>query len=140
MAANLVPESIRMTKEQWAACREMAKVMRLRSKNEFIRDAVDFYIEWCRQPQSQRFLTTALESVIEAKVRDSENRIARMLFKLAVELNVNTHIAALDYNLTEREFYNLYAKSVAEVKKNNGEIDLEKLLEQSEEERNSWLD
>ena len=140
MAAKLVPESIRMTKEQWAACREMAKVMRLRSKNEFIRDAVDFYIEWCRQPQSQRFLTTALESVIEAKVRDSENRIARMLFKLAVKLNVNTHIAALDYNLTEREFYNLYAKSVAEVKKNNGEIDLEKLLEQSEEERNSWLD
>ena len=140
MAAKLVPESIRMTKEQWAACREMAKVMRLRSKNEFIRDAVDFYIEWCRQPQSQRFLTTALESVIEAKVRDSENRIARMLFKLAVEMNVNTHIAALDYNLTEREFYNLYAKSVAEVKKNNGEIDLEKLLEQSEEERNSWLD
>ena len=140
MAAKLVPESIRMTKEQWAACREMAKVMRLRSKNEFIRDDVDFYIEWCRQPQSQRFLTTALESVIEAKVRDSENRIARMLFKLAVELNVNTHIAALDYNLTEREFYNLYAKSVAEVKKNNGEIDLEKLLEQSEEERNSWLD
>ena len=140
MAAKLVPESIRMPKEQWTACREMAKVMRLRSKNEFIRDAVDFYIEWCRQPQSQRFLTTALESVIEAKVRDSENRIARMLFKLAVELNVNTHIAALDYNLTEREFYNLYAKSVAEVKKNNGEIDLEKLLEQSEEERNSWLD
>ncbi len=140
MAAKLVPESIRMTKEQWAACREMAKVMRLRSKNEFIRDAVDFYIEWCRQPQSQRFLTTALESVIEAKVRDSENRIARMLFKLAVEMNVNTHIAALDYNLTAREFYNLYAKSVAEVKKNNGEIDLEKLLEQSEEERNSWLD
>ena len=90
MATKLVPESIRMTKEQWAACREMAKVMRLGSKNEFIRDAVDFYIEWCRQPQSQRFLTTALESVIEAKVRDSENRIARMLFKLAVETNAHS--------------------------------------------------
>ena len=140
MAAKLLPESIRMTEKQWTVCREMAKVMRLRSKNEFIRDAVDFYIEWCRQPQSQRFLTTALESVIEAKVRDSENRISRMLFKLAVELNVNTHVAALDYSLTERELYNLYAKSVAEVKKNNGELDLEKLLEQSEEEQNSWLD
>ena len=78
--------------------------------------------------------------MIEAKVRDSENRIARMLFKLAVELNVNTHVSALDYRLTDRELYNLYAKSVAEVKKNNGEIDLEKLLEQSEEERDSWLD
>ena len=140
MAAKLLPESIRMTEKQWTACREMAKVMRLRSKNEFIRDAVDFYIEWCKRPQSQRFLTTALESVIEAKVRDSENRISRMLFKLAVELNVNTHVAALDYSLTDRELYNLYAKSVAEVKKNNGELDLEKLLEQSEEEQNSWLD
>ena len=140
MAAKLVPESIRMTEKQWTACREMAKVMRLRSKNEFIRDAVDFYIEWCRRPYSQQFLTAALESVIEAKVRDSENRISRMLFKLAVELNANTYLVAYNYEFTEAQLYQLYAKSVAEVKKNNGELDLEKLLEQSEEEQNSWLD
>ena len=140
MSKQLKAISIRMTDEQVERCEEMAKWMHLRSKNEFIRDAIDFYIEWCRRPYSQQFLTSALESVIAAKIRDSENRISRMLFKLAVEQNANTHLVAFDYNISDEQLYKLYTKSVAEVKKNNGAIDLEKLMEQSEEEQNSWLD
>ena len=140
MAIKLVPESIRMTEKQWAACREMAKVMHLRSKNEFIRDAVDFYIEWCRRPYSQQFLTAALESVIGAKIRESESRICRMLFKNAVEQNVSTRLAAWDYNLSDEQLDNLYRTSVAEVKKNNGALDLEKYFALSEEEQDSWRD
>ena len=115
--ANLIADSVRMTEEQWNQCKEMAKIMHLRSKNEFIRDAVDFYIEWCRRPYSQQFLTAALESVISAKIRDSENRICRMLFKNAVEQNVSTRLAAWDYNLSDEQLDNLYRTSVAEVKK-----------------------
>ena len=138
--ANLIADSVRMTEEQWNQCKEMAKNMHLRSKNEFIRDAVDFYIEWCRRPYSQQFLTAALESVISAKIRDSENRICRMLFKNAVEQNVSTRLAAWDYNLSDEQLDNLYRTSVAEVKKNNGALDLEKYFALSEEEQDSWRD
>ena len=138
--ANLIADSVRMTEEQWNQCKEMAKIMHLRSKNEFIRDAVDFYIEWCRRPYSQQFLTAALESVISSKIRDSENRICRMLFKNAVEQNVSTRLAAWDYNLSDEQLDNLYRTSVAEVKKNNGALDLEKYFALSEEERDSWRD
>ena len=138
--ANLIADSVRMTEEQWNQCKEMAKIMHLRSKNEFIRDAVDFYIEWCRRPYSQQFLTAALESVISAKIRDSENRICRMLFKNAVEQNVSTRLAAWDYNLSDEQLDNLYRTSVAEVKKNNGALDLEKYFALSEEEQDSWRD
>ena len=138
--ANLIADSVRMTEEQWNQCKEMAKIMHLRPKNEFIRDAVDFYIEWCRRPYSQQFLTAALESVISAKIRDSENRICRMLFKNAVEQNVSTRLAAWDYNLSDEQLDNLYRTSVAEVKKNNGALDLEKYFALSEEEQDSWRD
>ena len=137
---NLIADSVRMTEEQWNQCKEMAKIMHLRSKNEFIRDAVDFYIEWCRRPYSQQFLTAALESVISAKIRDSESRICRMLFKNAVEQNVSTRLAAWDYNLSDEQLDNLYRTSVAEVKKNNGALDLEKYFALSEEEQDSWRD
>ena len=138
--ANLIADSVRMTEEQWNQCKEMAKIMHLRSKNEFIRDAVDFYIEWCRRPYSQQFLTAALESVISAKIRDSESRICRMLFKNAVEQNASTRLAAWDYNLSDEQLDNLYRTSVAEVKKNNGALDLEKYFALSEEEQDSWRD
>ena len=138
--ANLIADSVRMTEEQWNQCKEMAKIMHLRSKNEFIRDAVDFYIEWCRRPYSQQFLTAALESVISAKIRESESRICRMLFKNAVEQNVSTRLAAWDYNLSDEQLDNLYRTSVAEVKKNNGALDLEKYFALSEEEQDSWRD
>lgn len=138
--ANLIADSVRMTEEQWNQCKEMAKIMHLRSKNEFIRDAVDFYIEWCRRPYSQQFLTAALESVISAKIRESESRICRMLFKNAVEQNVSTRLAAWDYDLSDKQLDSLYRISVAEVKKNNGALDLEKYFALSEEEQVSWQD
>ena len=127
-----------MSDEQWERCEDMAKWMHLRSSNEFIRDAVDFYIEWCRRPYSQQFLTAALESVIAAKIRESESRICRMLFKNAVEQNVSTRLAAWDYDLSDKQLDNLYRISIAEVKRNNGALDLEKYYQLSEEEQESW--
>ena len=138
MANQLKAKSVRMSDEQWERCEEMAKWMHLRSSNEFIRDAVDFYIEWCRRPYSQQFLTAALESVIGAKIRESESRICRMLFKNAVEQNVSTRLAAWDYDLSDKQLDSLYRISVAEVKRNNGALDLEKYYQLSEEEQESW--
>ena len=94
----------------------------------------------CRRPYSQQFLTAALESVIGAKIRESESRICRMLFKNAVEQNASTRLAAWDYNLSDEQLDNLYRTSVAEVKKNNGALDLEQYFALSEEEQASWQD
>ena len=65
----------------------------------------------------------ALESVIGAKVRDSEERICRVLFKLAVEQNSLAKIMAREY-----EEYDTYLldeirqESICEVKETNGTI------------------
>ena len=69
---NMTSGSIRLTPTMWNECDKRAEELGLRSRNEFIRDAIDFYMEWLDKPSSQKFLTPALESVIGAKVRDKE--------------------------------------------------------------------
>ena len=115
---------VRMPAELWAKCDEMTRKLGLESRNEFIRDAVQFYAEWVERSSSQRFLTPALESVIGAKVRDSENRIARVLYKMAVQQNAMTHVLATAYNWTEKELAELYDTAEDDAKGWNGTLDL----------------
>ena len=78
-------KGVRLRVDQWEDCDKDYATLGLASRNDFIRDAVDFYIEYLRRNNSVKFLTPALESVISSKIRDSEDRIARLLFKLAVD-------------------------------------------------------
>ncbi len=117
-------KGVRMPAELWAKCDEMTRKLGLESRNEFIRDAVQFYAEWVLRSDSQRFLTPALESVIGAKVRDSENRIARVLYKMAVQQNALTHVLATAYNWTPDELEKLYDTAEDDARGWNGTLDL----------------
>jgi metal-responsive CopG/Arc/MetJ family transcriptional regulator len=115
---------IRMPAEMWAKCDEMTAKLGLESRNEYIRNAIEFYTEWNERTSTQKFLTPALESVIGAKVRDSENRIARVLYKMAVQQNAMTHVLATAYNWTEKELSDLYDTAEDDAKGWNGTLDL----------------
>ena len=56
---------IRFTEEQLRRCDEKSTELGI-SRNEFIRDAVEFYLEWLSRESSEKFLTPALESVFSA--------------------------------------------------------------------------
>ena len=127
MAKQTTPmpsKGVRMPAELWAKCDAMTAKLGLESRNEFIRDAVQFYAEWVLRSDSQRFLTPALESVIGAKVRDSENRIARVLYKMAVQQNAMTHVLATAYNWTPDELEKLYDTAEDDARGWNGTLDL----------------
>ena len=77
-----------------------------------------------RQPHPKTMgALPSLESVIGAKVRDSEERICRLLFKLAVDQNYLAKILA-----RECETYDTYLleeirqESIREVKETNGTL------------------
>lgn len=129
MAGKLIAGGVRLSEEQWKMCDEMAERLQLRSRNEFIRDAVDFYTEWCQRPQSMKFLTPALESVIGAKVRDSENRIARMLFKMAVEQNCLSQMLVSISDFGEYDFDQCHLFAEQQVKETNGALSLKEKTE-----------
>ena len=117
---------IRFTAEQLKRCDEKSGELGI-SRNEFIREAVEFYLEWLSRESSEKFLTPAFESVISAKLRDTEDRLSRILFKMAVEQNILTHYLMTDPN---EQIYieDLRSMAVQELKETNGTLDISNIL------------
>ena len=125
MAENLQSKGVRLRPDQWKLCEQMCKELGYKNTNEFIRDAVDFFAEWKSRDTTTKFLTPALESVMRATVRDSEERMARLLFKNAVELHLLTRLIYHDFNYKPEEVQAIRAEAIQLVKETNGSVNLD---------------
>ena len=105
-----------------------------RSRNEFINKAIRFYIAYLQKENDNEFLTPALESVLSGMIGDAENRLSRILFKLAVEMSLMFHFTATVYNTTEDEIDKLRKFCVDEVSRLNGNISLKNAVRQQRSE------
>ena len=112
-----------------------------RSKNEFIEKAIVRYMDSIEAEQSQT-LPIAIQSAIDGRLGMFEDRLAKLLFKLAVEADIGLS-ALLNYLTLDPDYiYKLRAKSVKDVKATNGRLTLEqKVREQYDEgEDEAWQD
>ena len=65
-----------------------------RSKSEFIEKAVQFYIDHLTAEDQRSMLPNAMLSAMKSIVAESDNRICRLLFKMAVQLAVTMNVVA----------------------------------------------
>jgi metal-responsive CopG/Arc/MetJ family transcriptional regulator len=100
-----------------------------RSRNEFINKAIRHYIAYLQKESDAEFLTPALESVLSGMLGGMENRMARLLFKLAVELSMTMHIVAAQGEVDEGTLARLRGYCVDEVKRLGGKISFDKAWE-----------
>ena len=118
---------IRFTEEQLRRCDEKSTELGI-SRNEFIRDAVEFYLEWLSRESTEKFLTPALESVFSAKLRDTEDRLARILFKMAVDQNMLAQVLVYQGKYTKDSVEEVRRRAVNMVRETNGTINATDLL------------
>ena len=121
--------SIRLPSELYERIMDATKRLDLRSKNDFVRDACEFYLEWLSRESTEKFITPALESVVRGTVRDSESRIVRQLFRLAVEMNMNNHLLAEYDGIGDYDFEKLRISATSEVKETNGTVRLADIVQ-----------
>lgn len=95
------------------------------SRSDFISNAIEFYIAWLDSKNTTKILTPVLESVIGSKILDTEDRIARVLFKQGVELAMLMHVVAATNDITESQLKELRKICVEEVKRNSGKYKFE---------------
>ena len=74
------------------------------------------------------FLALALVDALRATVQGSENRIARLLFKLTVEISMMMHVLAAGLEIDDSQLDDLRWRCVQEVKKTNGGIKFKDVL------------
>ena len=95
------------------------------SKSEFIEKAVLFYAGYLDSNSSdsnssKEYISKMLASTLKSIIEESDNRIGRLIFKLAVELAMTMNIIAATHDIDDLSLEKLRGECVKEVKKRNG--------------------
>ena len=106
-----------------------------RSKNEFIEKAVNRYADMLSAGESTT-LPRVVQSAIDNRLKLFEDRISSLLYKQAVEMDMMTSLVLQSLNVSEEVLRQERAKSIAAVKRTNGQLRLEQKLRELE--REEW--
>lgn len=99
-----------------------------RSQSEFIEKAIRFYIGYLDEEKSVNYISPLITETVNATIKGTEQRLARLLFKVAVELGKLSHMLAAVNDIDEETMRQLQGMVAAEVRKINGIIDCEEAV------------
>lgn len=108
-----------------------------RSKNEFVEKAVNFYADSLAAENSAT-LPLAIQAAIDGRLKLLEDRMAAILYKQAVEIDMALSILLQSVNVDESVLRQERAKSIATIKRTHGRLRMEQKLHELENEE--WQD
>ncbi len=103
-----------------------------RSQTEFAEKAVKFYLDYNMVSNCGDYLPTEVKSCMDGRLATFENRMASLLFKMAVEHEMIMRILAEELDLDNDTIQTYRGKSVQSVKRTNGRLKFEDVAEQEE--------
>ena len=92
------------------------------SQNEFVEQALLHYCGCLQAEDSANILAPELTAALRMTVWDSETHTCRLLFKLAVEVDILMHVLASGMEIDPATLDKLRGRCVQEVKTTNGGI------------------
>lgn len=95
-----------------------------REQSAVIDEAIKFYFGYISGQLSMDYVCGVYGKQMDAIVNSAASRLSSLLFKQAVEINLLTRIAALDYDVSKDEYDKMRSKAVEAVKRSNGRIAL----------------
>ena len=108
--------------ETLSAVKRNYKQDNCKSQSEFIEKAIIFYSGYISSEDNKMYLPQIITSTVKGIVDDSENRTARLLFKMAVEMAIMMNVTAANYDVDEQKIKEIRQRCVKEVKESNGAI------------------
>jgi hypothetical protein len=127
--------SIHLTKDTYLKIDGLMKLSGdTSSRNEIIEKAVDFYFGYITSQLSQDYLCSVFGQKIEIEglIGSLGTRVSRGNFRYAVELDVLTKMVAPVLQVTGEQYNKLRKKSIDEVKRTNGTIDIMKSINEDD--------
>lgn len=124
MPREKVKFALRMAPETQQLVKEMCPRDNCQTQNEFIEKAIRFYAGYISGEEAVEFLPAALVTALQGSIQSSESRTARLLFKLAVEMDMMMNVLAAGMEVSEEDLDKLRGRCVREVKQTSGGIDL----------------
>ena len=124
MPREKIKFALRMSPVTQQLVKEMYPRDNCRTQNEFIEKAIRFYSGYVSGQDACEFLPAALTAAMRGTIHESENRISRLLFKLAVELDMVMNVLAAGMEIPQEDLECLRGRCVRDVKSTNGSISL----------------
>ena len=113
---------MRISPDTDSKIKKAMEVDNCQSQNEFVEKALRFYCGYVSASNSLEVLPPLLASASRGSIQDTENRIARLLFKVAVELNMMMNVVAARMKTDDETLKRLRARCVQEVKQTGGAV------------------
>ena len=118
-----VRTAIYIDKDILKRCDECLPLANVRSRNEFITEALRYYIGANFSQELENYTLQSVSQVIRSSISSMEDRIAKLLFKLNVSVEMLTHVSAYTNELVDDgTLGRLWAMSIENVKRTNGVI------------------
>lgn len=125
--------NFRMKPETAEKLEHWYKANHCRSKNEFVEKAVNFYADSLAAENSAT-LPLAIQAAIDGRLKLLEDRMAAILYKQAVEIDMALSILLQSVNVDESVLRQERAKSIATIKRTHGRLRMEQKLREQENE------
>ena len=100
------------------------------SQSELVEKAVRFYDGYLKAQNAGAFLPHAVADVLEGTLGVFANRMAKLLFNLAVEHNITNHLLAADVDMTREDYNKMRGNSVREINSTRGTISLKDVIQE----------
>lgn len=98
------------------------------TKSEFVERAILWYCGYLNNKEDLSYLPDTLGEILRGHLGRLELAVCRYLGKLAVEMNVNSHINATQSDISNEDYYKLRKLAEREVQQNGGNISFGKAL------------
>ena len=99
------------------------------SQNEFVEKALQFYCDYLTAEDCTTVLPPIYLSALKATIQSTEDRISRLMFKQAVEMDMVMNVLAYGMEISDDTLRDLRGHCVQNVKKTNGTVTLDKAVE-----------
>ena len=120
MSEERVRFQMRVLPETDAKIKAAMQLENCQSQNEFVEKAVRFYCDYLTVGDCTSILPPIYLSALQGTIQNTENHICRLLFKLAVELNMMMNVLASELDTTPETLERMRGRCIQEVKKTSG--------------------
>lgn len=93
-----------------------------RNQSEFIEKAILFYSGYLNAQDSPEYLPKVICGTVKGIVDESESRMARVIFKLAVETAIMMNITAAGFDVDEQTLGQIRSRCIKDIKQSTGAI------------------
>ena len=95
------------------------------TRTELIEKAVRFYLGYLNEESGVNYISPMITETVKAEIKGTEQRLARLMFKVAVELGKLSHMLAAVNEIDNETLSDLHTMCINEVRKINGIINYE---------------